>query len=195
MSAEAEIAKSFCEDKLVCKSVLSCEYKSIYTLIKSNIVIFETDDGLLRYYNTLTGNLSPFYTSVSCDETGSLYCFGDTESKKWIDPATDKIIYECPEADWIYTEKVWKDFYVFSRFCSFDSFFKHINTDLVFCSDGLVPCVIENVTNLQITKYGYDSQEINFTVSFSKKDKRYVIATKYSQWDFDEITKIVEGSL
>lgn len=195
MSAEAEIAKSFCEDKSVRKSVLSCEYKSIYTLIKSNIVIFETDDDLLRYYNTLTGNLSSFYTSVSCDETGRLYCFGDSESKKWIDPVTDKIIYECPEADQISAEKVWKDFYVFCRFCSFDSFFEYINTDLVFCSDGLTPCVIENVTDLQMTKYGYDSQGINYTVSFSKNDKRYVVATKDSQWDFDEITKIVEGSL
>ncbi len=193
MQAEAEVAKSFCAYKADCKSAVPCEYKSVYTLIKNNIVIFETDDGLLRYYNTLTENLSPFYTSVSCDETGCLYCFGDIESKKWIDPVTDKIIYECPEADQISAEKVRKDFYVFSRFCSFDSFFEHINTDLVFCDgNGLTPYVIKNVTDLQITKHGYDRQEVNFVVTFTKNDKRSVITTAGSQWDFEKIIRIAD---
>lgn len=191
MSTEAEIAKSFCEGRSVYNPSVPCEYKSIYTLIKNNIVIFETDDGLLRYFNTLTGNLSSFYTSVSCNETGCLYCFSDNESKKWIDPLTDKTIYECPEADWISAEKVWKNFYVFSRFCSFDSFFEHISTDLVFCDgNGLTPYVIENVTDLQITKYGYDRPGIDFVVTFSKNDKRYSITTSESQWDFDKIKKL-----
>lgn len=183
-------------NQITCESVVQCEYKSIYTFMGSNIAILETDNGLLRYYNTLTRRLSPFYTSVSCDETGCLYCFSDNESQKWIDPVTDKIIYECPETDWIYTEKEWKDFYVFSRFCSFDSFFEHISTDLVFCDDnGLILYVIENVTDLQITKYGYDRQGINIIVNFSKNAKRYVVSTKDSRWDFDEITKILEESL
>ena len=183
-------------DKTVCKLVVSCEYKNIYTLIGSIIIILETSNGLLRYYNILSEKLSAFYTSVSCDETGCLYCFCDNESSKWIDPGTDKIIYECPETDWIYAEKVWKDFYVFSRFCYFDSYFEHIKTDLVFCDDNrLATYVINDIAYLQITKYNYDRQGINIIVNFSKNAKRYVVATKDSRWDFDEITKILEESL
>ena len=183
-------------DKTVCKLVVSCEYKNIYTLIGSIIIILETSNGLLRYYNMLSGKLSPFYTSVSCDETGCLYCFSDNEVHKWIDTLTDNITYECTETDFISAEKVWKDFYVFSCYCCLDSFVEHVETDLVFCDDSCITSyVIKDITDLQITKYDYDRQGINIIVNFSKNAKRYVVATKDSRWDFDEITKILEESL
>lgn len=50
--------------------------------------------------------------------------------------------------------------------------------------------VTDNVTDLQITKYGYDRQGMDFVVTFSKNDKTYSITTSESQWDFDKIKKL-----
>ncbi len=181
------------DNNIYCEMVVSCEYDSIHTLTGNHIAILEKENGFVRYYNVLTKKLSPFYTSISCDESGCLYCFSDNEVHKWIDTLTDNIIYECTETDFISAEKVWKGFYVFSCFCCLDSFVEHVETDLVFCDDSCITSyVIKDITDLQITKYDYDLRAPNFIVAFIKNDKRYVVATKGSQWDFDEIRKIAD---
>lgn len=171
--------------------VAACEYISIHTLTGNHIAILEKENGFVRYYNVLTEKLSPFYTSVSCDETGCLYCFSDDESQKWIDILTDNVIYDCSETDFTFAEKVYRGFYVFSCYYCCDSSFEYNKTDLVFYDDNLMTAyVTDNVTDLQITKYGYDRQGMDFVATFSKNDKTYSITTSESQWDFDKIKKL-----
>ena len=55
--------------------------------------------------------------------------------------------------------------------------------------------VTDNVTDLKITKYGYDRQGMDFVVTFSKNDKTYSITTSESQWDFDLIKKKLQMKL
>lgn len=179
------------DNDINCEMVASCEYNSIHTLTGNHIAILEKENGFVRYYNVLAEKLSLFYTSVSCDETGCLYCFSDDESQKWIDILTDNVIYDCSETDFTCAEKVYRGFYVFSCYYCCDSSFEYNKTDLVFYDDNLMTAyVTDNVTDLHITKYDYDRYGRNYVVSFLKNDKSYIISTKDFKWDFDLIKKI-----
>lgn len=174
-----------------CNLIAKCEYDKI-TFSQENKIAFLYDDEKeqRRYYNPNTRHLSPWYRCFFERGIDSLICEKDNV---WylVDVSTDTVIYSCHRSKHIkpLMQTIQTDLFFIAE-CSCG---KMVYADLIFYNRNLrVSYIIENISDLNITRNGFENFEENIVLAFKKDNKKHILAAKDSEWDFDEIRKIAK---